>query len=425
MKRHKFNIFPQASQEDFDRLVSDIKQSGYDQSMPIMLYEGDILDGWNRWLACEQLGITPVTEKFVGTDSEAIEYMMRTNKRRNLTSSQWATIAADANDILEALREAARERQAANALANSPFVSKVETLPPSSEKAKTRDQAAVMFNTNGRYIDMAAQLKESEPELFEEVRAGKLSLPKAKKKAAKKKVTQAKEAAAAKVETAVFTPSFTETKLTVRLGDYWRLGKHTLYCGDTSSAEWLRNKTAVFAFADPPYGADAAEWDSSFFWEHDYLIDHASIVAVTPGIVSIFEFAHKTAMPYRWSIATWITNGMTRGAMGFGNWIYTAIFSNDSIHRNAQDHYKVSIKTSETSRTNHKGRKPAAYMVDLLSVFTKSGDVVIDPFLGSGTTLLACEHYDRACIGGEINPEFCKDIIEQWQNATGKKAVKE
>ena len=89
---------------------------------------------------------------------------------------------------MEALREAARERQRGG----QGGVLLVETLPQASEQ-KTRDQAATMFNTNGRYIDMATQLKENEPELFEEVRAGKLSLPKAKKKARAKEQQREKE----------------------------------------------------------------------------------------------------------------------------------------------------------------------------------------------------------------------------------------
>jgi nucleoside-diphosphate kinase len=62
---------------------------------------------------------------------------------------------------------------------------------------------------------------------------------------------------------------------------------------------------------------------------------------------------------------------MTRGAVGFGNWIYAAIFSDGSVYKNAGDHYRIDIKTSETNRTSHKGRKPAAFMVELLNTFTE------------------------------------------------------
>src|SRR3546814_6731390 len=54
MQKHRINIFPEAAPEDFDRLVSDIRSNGYDETMPITVYEGSILDGWNRWTACQQ-----------------------------------------------------------------------------------------------------------------------------------------------------------------------------------------------------------------------------------------------------------------------------------------------------------------------------------------------------------------------------------
>ncbi len=201
-------------------------------------------------------------------------------------------------------------------------------------------------------------------------------------------------------------------------GDWTKLGNHLLFCGDTSKTEfWQSIPQAAFAFADPPYNADADEWDNDFNWDHDWLIKKAPIVCVTPGISSIQSFfQNNTTMPYSWSMAIWIKNGMTRGNIGFGNWIYAAIFSNDSIYRNAQDFMAVTIKTSQTDVTSHKGRKPLDMIINLIELFTEPGDIIIDPFLGSGTTLLAAEHTGRQCIGGEINQEFCKEIIYRYEN---------
>jgi len=211
----------------------------------------------------------------------------------------------------------------------------------------------------------------------------------------------------------------------VKPGDWWQLGEHRLFCGDTSSRAFIDNTgRGAFAFADPPYNANVDEWDRGFKWFHDWLIDAAPVVAVTPGIASIFEFARVTSMPYVWSLSCWIDNGMTRGAVGFGNWIYVALFSNKSIYRNAQDIVRVSINASETKDSGHKGRKPSELLARLLELFSKPGDVVIDPFLGSGTTLLVAEEMGRVCVGGEINPDFCEDIIARWENLTGNKAAK-
>lgn len=207
------------------------------------------------------------------------------------------------------------------------------------------------------------------------------------------------------------------TEIELPEGDWTKLGNHLLFCGDTSKVEfWQSIPQAAFAFADPPYNANVDEWDNDFNWDHDWLIKKAPIVCVTPGISSVQSFFQKdTNMPYSWSMAIWIKNGMTRGNLGFGNWIYAAIFANDSIYRNAQDFMAVTIKTSTTGVTSHKGRKPLDMMINLIELFTEPGDIIIDPFMGSGTTLIAAEQTGRQCIGGEINQEFCKEIIYRYE----------
>jgi predicted RNA methylase len=212
----------------------------------------------------------------------------------------------------------------------------------------------------------------------------------------------------------------------VTIGDWWQLGDHLLYCGDTSQNDFIeRLEKAAFCFADPPYGAGKEGYDDSvFYWEHDYLIDIGEVVAVTPGIVSIFEFAKRTEMPYLWSVACWINNGMTRGAMGFGNWIYAAVFSRGSVYRNSQDFFQISISLADHQDTTHTTRKPAKYMVWLIEVFAKKGELVIDPFAGSGQTLMACEVTGRRCMTGELDPKFCSSIIARWEAMTGRQAVK-
>jgi len=69
---------------------------------------------------------------------------------------------------------------------------------------------------------------------------------------------------------------------------------------------------------------------------------------------------------------------------------------------------------------------PAAYPTSLpkffISAFSDTDDSVYDPFLGSGTTLIAAEQLGRECYGMEISPQYCDVIIERWQNLTGQKA---
>lgn len=209
----------------------------------------------------------------------------------------------------------------------------------------------------------------------------------------------------------------------VKSGEWWRLGEHILFCGDSTSDEFKDSlPRAALAFADPPYNAGVAEWDHGFLWEHDYLADTAEVVAVTPGIVSIVDFARVTGMPYKWSLAGFISNGMTRGAVGYGNWIYAAVFSKSSVYRQAQDAIRFAISTGETGETDHKGRKPGELMAYIVDTFTDKEDTVIDPFLGSGSTLIACERLGRKCVGAELDEEYCSRILARWRDISEKQA---
>lgn len=207
-----------------------------------------------------------------------------------------------------------------------------------------------------------------------------------------------------------------------KTGEWWKLGNHLLYCGDTSKPEFYEQiSSSAFAFADPPYNAEVEEWDKDFVWNHDWLIDKSPIVAVTPGIASLKNFLCKTTMPYQWSMPCIINNGMTRGPLGFGNWICITLFATASLHRNAQDFIEVSISANgEKGRfAGFKGRKPPALITKLIELFTKRGQTVIDPFLGSATTLFVAEETGRICIGGEIDQDRCRLILEEWQDRTG------
>jgi ParB-like chromosome segregation protein Spo0J len=195
MKKHKYNIFPEAKAEDYARLIEDIRANGFDQKQPVTLYQGEVLDGWNRTKACADLGITPPTVTFTGTDADAIAFVMRTNKRRNLNSGQWACIAAEADDLLaliaQATEEERRKIQAASlketnaqrAVSAAGVCNKELLQTPKrdpNEKA-TATKAAELFNTNRTYVNQAVKMKEKAPEVFEKVKAGKMTMQDANK----------------------------------------------------------------------------------------------------------------------------------------------------------------------------------------------------------------------------------------------------
>lgn len=187
MKKHKYNIFPEAKQEDYERLRDDIRANGFDHKQPITIYQGEILDGWNRFKACQEIGIkNPPTVTFTGSDSDAIALVMRTNKRRNLNSGQWATVAVEAEEVMAAIRDAVererRERQAETRKKSEHLSdNKLSDKPKDHHEAATAHKVAAAFNTNRTYVNQAAKMKQAAPEVFEKVKAGKMTMQDANK----------------------------------------------------------------------------------------------------------------------------------------------------------------------------------------------------------------------------------------------------
>jgi DNA-binding transcriptional regulator YdaS (Cro superfamily) len=351
--------------------------------------------------------------------------------RRHLSESQRAMVAARIANLAHGQR--ADLVDTAIAVSQEQAAEQLNVSVDSVQRARrVREQGvpelATMVESGAVAVSTAAVIAEVEPEEQREViaaadekeivkRANEIKRRKKELRLAEKAIAHAArvEAATAVTSTVVDAPPTAEP-VEVVAGQWWQLGKHLLYCGDSANNEFAtRAEGAAFAFADPPYNAGKADWDHNFQWRHDYLTDVAEIVAVTPGISAIADFFAVTRMPYRWSMAAWITNGMTRGALGFGNWIYLALFSGSaSLYRNTQDHLRVNVDPSTTGDTAHESRKPARLLVDLIELFTANGDVVVDPFLGSGTTLFAAEQAGRRCVGAEMNPKHSAEIIARF-----------
>ena len=81
--------------------------------------------------------------------------------------------------------------------------------------------------------------------------------------------------------------------------------------------------------------------------------------------------------------------------------------------------------TSETGkiRSLHPATFPVGLPSEYIKAMTDKGDIVIEPFCGSGTTLIACEQLDRICYGMELEPKYVDVIIKRWEDFTGEKAV--
>ena len=90
------------------------------------------------------------------------------------------------------------------------------------------------------------------------------------------------------------------------------------------------------------------------------------------------------------------------------------------IHPYAHDTYLWN-HTGKDESVEHPTVKPMEVVADVLSRF--DAHIIADPFLGSGTTLIACEKLGRICYGMDIEPRYVQVAVERWQNFTGQKAV--
>lgn len=180
----------------------------------------------------------------------------------------------------------------------------------------------------------------------------------------------------------------------------------TIYHGDCR--EVLPQLGAVpLVLTDPPYGVDKASWDGAFplEWFH-HAATQADVIGVMPGVANLLTLPRAAGLvQYRWALSVRIANGMTRGAMGFGNWIPCLVYSRDGVKLNtkAQDATQVVIRDDMPP---HPSPKPYAAMAWLLARLP--GELVVDPFMGSGTTLEAAKVAGRRAIGIEINEAYCE-----------------
>ena len=183
-KRRKYheisNLFPLLTGEEFDALVADIATNGLLE--PIWLHpDGSILDGRNRHRACIETETPPRFRTWDGTGSLVTFVVSMNLHRRHLTSSQQAACSVEAKEMIavEIKQEEAKRKR-------HQYDRTSEKFPKSSPRDAAKE-AAQLFHTNPHYVQDATRLKREAPELFERVRAGKVTIPQAKRELTKRK----------------------------------------------------------------------------------------------------------------------------------------------------------------------------------------------------------------------------------------------
>jgi DNA modification methylase len=113
-------------------------------------------------------------------------------------------------------------------------------------------------------------------------------------------------------------------------------------------------------------------------------------------------------MDFRYSICLNYTNSMRNGVVGYANWGLALWFSNGGkCHNRYKDRIDSALHSTKGD-FEHPSPKEVGHYSRLVSMFTPSGGTVVDPFMGSGTTLLACKAEGRRAVGIEIEERYCE-----------------
>lgn len=232
-----------------------------------------------------------------------------------------------------------------------------------------------------------------------------------------------------------------------QLGDVWVLGKHRLVCGDSTdhdSVSLLMNgQKASLVFTDPPYGVEYQSNMRVKSNKFDVLKNDDAFLNIVP---SIDNFSKGWVFVWTsWKVQTkWIdmfepygypTNIVVWHKPGGGIGDLKKTFSSDYEvalvwHRGAELCGKRigsvwTINKDGASTYVHPTQKPVALPMEAIDKTTRRGDIVLDLFGGSGSTLIACENTGRKARLMELDPKYVDVIVKRWQDLTGKKAVHE
>ncbi|MCA1701471.1 MAG: ParB/RepB/Spo0J family partition protein, partial [Actinobacteria bacterium] len=165
------HLVPAPSARQYTALAADISQRGI--VAPLDTTSASLLlDGRQRLRAARQLGLEEVPVRVVEPEDEIAFMLLAALRRRHLSASQRAALALELQ-LYQHEREQARQRSRAN-LRNSP---EVATLPPRGERS--RELAARLVDVSPRTIQDALIVRDADPELFEQVKAGEIAVEKA------------------------------------------------------------------------------------------------------------------------------------------------------------------------------------------------------------------------------------------------------
>ena len=235
-----------------------------------------------------------------------------------------------------------------------------------------------------------------------------------------------------------------------RHGDIWQLGKHRVICGDSTKSETydqlLGDKKANLVVTDPPYNVDVEETAgkilndnmsdrdfyqfllSMFTQVENHMETDASIYvfhADTEGLN--FRKAFKDAGFYFSGCCIWKKNSLVLGRSPY-QWQHEPClygWKKKGKHQWFSDRKQTTIWEYDRPKSSkdHPTMKPIQLMAYPIQNSSMRGTIVLDPFLGSGSTLIAADQTGRVCYGIELDEKFVDVIVKRYIEVTGDTEV--
>lgn len=231
-----------------------------------------------------------------------------------------------------------------------------------------------------------------------------------------------------------------------KAGDVWTLGRHRLVCGDSTKPETyevlMDGRKANLVVTDPPYNVDykgtagkikndnmASERFFDFLFDafscmEKVMADDASIYvfhADTEGLN--FRKAFDAAGFYLSGCCIWKKPSLVLGRSPY-QWQHEPVlygWKKNGKHQWYSDRKQTTIWEFEKSKKNgeHPTMKPIPLLCYPITNSSMSNTLVLDPFGGSGSTLIACEQTDRSCATIELDEKFCDVIVNRYIELVG------
>jgi hypothetical protein len=228
-----------------------------------------------------------------------------------------------------------------------------------------------------------------------------------------------------------------------RPGDLWLLGEHRLLCGDATNAEdvarLMDGGNPDMVFSDPPYGISIVSSNGTVGGpnlapigiypavrgdETTETAEAAARIALNlwPRAAHVWWGANHYATVFPAS-PCWLVWDKENGANNFAD-AELAWTNRPTAVRIFRHMWQGMLRDSERSEKRvHPTQKPVALACWVYETYGAATDLILDPFLGSGTTLIAAEQLDRRCYAMEIEPAYVDVSVRRWETVTGRKAV--